>query len=62
MTTRDARRHRRGHRIVTTLGELVAAIYAAMPGRGGFRIQQTAMVLVTLPRAAHLSRQIRVVG
>ncbi len=48
-------------RIATTLGDLIAAIYARMPP-GGFRIQRTALILASLPRSAHLSRRIRLMG
>jgi len=62
MSGRYARSDRRGFRIATTFGDLIASIYAAIPGRGDIRIRRTALVLATLPRSVHLSRRIRLVG
>jgi hypothetical protein len=60
MTTPHACSNRRVRRVATTLGDLIAAIYALIPP-GGLRTRRTALVLARLPRSAHLSRRIRVV-
>ncbi len=61
MADRHAREGSGARRITTTLGDLIASIYAAIPGPGDFRVRRTALVLAALPRSVHLSRRIRLV-
>ncbi len=61
MTTRNARKGSAGTRIATTLGDLIASIYQAIPGPGEIRVGRTVLVLATLPRRVRLSRRIRLV-
>ncbi len=58
---RPAPRGSRRRRVATTLGELIAGIYAAIPGPGEIRFGRTVLVLATLPRRVRLSRSIRLV-
>ncbi len=51
----------RGRRVATTLGALIAGIYAAIPGPGEVRVGRTVLVLAALPRRVRLSRRIRLV-
>ncbi len=61
MKTRRAYR-RSVRRTVTSLGELVSAIYEALPGPAEARALRTALVLTSSPLAGRLSRPVRVVG
>lgn len=61
MRTQHASKISRGRRIATTLGELIASIYAAIPGPGEIRAGRTVLVLAALPRSVRLSRRIRLV-
>ncbi len=61
MSTRHAMEGSRVRRITTTLGDLIAGIYAAIPGPGEIRVGRTVLVLAALPRQVRLSRRIRLI-
>jgi hypothetical protein len=48
-------------KIVTTIGELIAAAYEATDGLGTQRIERAAMLLSASPLARRLNRQLRFV-
>ncbi len=48
-------------RLVTTIGELVAAAYEAAPGLGAQRIEQARALLTRSPLARHLSPHVEFV-
>jgi hypothetical protein len=61
MTTPRARIRRYVRRTVTSLGDLVCAIYDAAPGSAEVRARHTAIILSSSGLKRHLSRPIRVV-
>lgn len=61
MTTPRSRARRTLSRTVTSLGELVAAIFEAAQGSAELRARQTALVLSSPRLGRRLSRPIRIV-
>lgn len=59
MTSRA--RNRRRVRLVTSLGDLVWAIYQAVPGRAELRARRTGMILSSPWLGRRLSRPVRIV-
>jgi hypothetical protein len=58
MKTRHKRLSRLPHRIVTTVGDLVAAAYETAHGSGSRRLEEAAQLLTRSPLARSLSRPV----
>jgi hypothetical protein len=64
MTTRKgSKRSKRSapHRLVTTVGELIAAAYETAPGMGAQRIERALTLLTRSPLARHMSPHVEFV-
>lgn len=63
MKTRAGRSARRAapRRLVTTLGELIAAAYEAVPGMGTQRIERALTLLTRSPLARHINPHVEFV-
>jgi hypothetical protein len=48
-------------RLVTTLGELIAAAYEAVPGMGAQRVERALTLLTRSPLARHISPHVEFV-
>ena len=62
MARNNEKRSRRVHPTVTSLGDLISAIYEALPGSAESRIRQTARILASTSLARCVSRPIRLVA
>jgi hypothetical protein len=60
-TGRNTSRRGAPRRLVTTLGELVAAAYEAAPGMGAQRIEWALTLLTRSPLARHISPRVQFV-
>ena len=56
------RRTAKSRSIATTIGNLVSAIYEAVPGAGPERLSAAAAVLASPPLSRRLSRPVRIVA
>ncbi len=64
MKTRAGRsdaRHAVSSRLVTTIGELIFAVYEAVPGLGPQRVEHAKTLLTRSPLARHLSPHVEFV-
>ncbi len=61
MKDRKRASRRRGVRVVTTLGDLVAAAYEAAPGFGAERLERARLLLTRSPLARALSPHLEIV-
>ncbi len=64
MSTRARRtnaKHSASRRLVTTLGELIAAAYEAVPGMGAQRVERALALLERSPLARHITPHVEFV-
>jgi hypothetical protein len=62
-TRKGSKRSKRSapHRLVTTLGELIAAAYETAPGMGAQRLERALTLLTRSPLARHMSPHVEFV-
>ena len=60
-TVRNATRRSSPRRLVTTLGDLIAAAYEAAPGIGAQRLERALTLLTRSPLARHISPHVEFV-
>ncbi len=58
---RNSARQSAPRRLVTTLGELIAAAYEAVPGMGTQRVERALTLLTQSPLARHISPHVEFV-
>ncbi len=60
-TDRKVAKQSAPHRLVTTIGDLIAAAYEAVPGMGVQRVERALTLLTRSPLARHISPHVEFV-